>query len=450
MNSEKNSEKESHVMINSLLSSTKFLSFEKMTGEDLASIVYCLGQGFNGRRPRIAFVKDGRPSDTVRELEEELSSHYEVVALDRVQPDPRAADITTMALECDIEHIDLVIGLGGGSVMDSAKAIAMLARNGGNLEEYLGPNPHRAIERKGLPLLLVPTTAGTGSEATKVGVYTSSSGRKFTLSSPFLQADAAALSGALAATMPPSLTASTGFDALSHALESIWNKNATPLTLDAAIRSAGMVLRALPKAYQASLQQEQRIRMSGSSHTDIRRYFLGHDDDHEYGKNQSVNAVFLKMLEAAASAGIAFSITGTALVHALSFVLSEDWHVPHGAACAFTLEDAYRLQAEDPRVRASLEVLAREVFALGADKADKKEENRSGSHSDDLVARLLEHIVGLKATMGLPFTFENLGIKIDSEEIRKRFERALDDPKMANSMPQVTKDEVYALLEAKA
>ena len=88
--------------------------------------------------------------------------------------------------------------------------------------------------------------------------------------------------------------------------------------------------------------------------------------------------------------------------------------------------------------------------APGADKADKKEENRSTSHSDDLVARLLEHIVGLKAAMGLPFTFENLGIKIDSSEIRKRFERAFDDPKMANSMPQVTKDEVYALLEAKA
>lgn len=435
-------------MINALLSSTKFLSFEKMTGEDLASIVYCLGQGFNGKRPRIAFVKDGRPSDTVRELEEGLMSQYEVVALDRVQPDPRAADITTMALECDIEHIDLVIGLGGGSVMDSAKAIAMLARNGGNLEEYLGPNPHRAIERKGLPLLLVPTTAGTGSEATKVGVYTSASGRKFTLSSPFLQADAAALSGALAATMPPSLTASTGFDALSHALESIWNKNATPLTLDAAIRSAGMVLRALPKAYQASLQlqQAQGIRASDSSHADIRRYFLGHDD-HEYGKNQSANAVFLEMLEAAASAGIAFSITGTALVHALSFVLSEDWHVPHGAACAFTLEDAYRLQAKDPRVRASLEVLARQVFAPAAGEV---KENKGAGKTDGLVVRLLEHIVGLKATMGLPFTFENLGIKIDSDEIRKRFERAFDDPKMANSMPSVTKDEVYALLEAKA
>jgi alcohol dehydrogenase class IV len=431
-------------MINSLLSSTKFLSFEKMTSEDLVSIVYCLGCGFDKAKPRVALIKDKRPSDAVWELEEGLSAHYDVVMLDRVQQDPRAADITAMVSECDIENVNLVIGIGGGSVMDSAKALAMLAENGGNLEDYLGPNPRRTIQRKGLPLLLVPTTAGTGSEATKVGVYTAPSGRKFTLGSPFLQADAAVLSGALAATMPPSLTASTGFDALSHALESIWNKNATPLTLDAAIRAATMVLRALPHAYQASLTKAQGFQVCDADNSTISNYFL--EDNKSHNENQSVNAVFLKMLEAATSAGIAFSITGTALVHALSFVLSEDWHIPHGAACAFTLDDAYRLQARDRRVKASLEILANHVLSPRNQETDK---DRQYLQSDDPVEQLIAHIVGLKTAMKLPSTFGDLGIEIDREQIKKRFERAFDDPKMANSMPQVTQDEIYALLEAK-
>jgi alcohol dehydrogenase class IV len=258
----------------------------------------------------------------------------------------------------------------------------------------------------------VPTTAGTGSEATRVGVYTAGSGRKYTLGSPLLQADAALLSGALSASMPPSLTASTGFDALSHALESIWNKNATPLSLDASVRAALMVLAALEPAYDASVQAAAGARP------------------------ESHNAIALAMLEAAAAAGVAFSTTGTALVHALSFVLSEDWHVPHGTACAFTLEDAYRLQYRDPEV-------ARRLAELGLAALP-------GSRPDDAVQLLLERILVLKRKMGLPSTFAELGVKIEKKEIRPRFERAFEDPKMANSLPAARPEEIYAMLEGKA
>jgi alcohol dehydrogenase class IV len=400
-------------MLNALLSPTRFVSFEEMSPEELAAAALYLGA--SGGRPvprRVALVRDARPSAAVDALAAGLAARFELVTLDRVQPNPLAADISAMARDCGLSSVDLVIGLGGGSVMDSAKALAMLAENGGDLEDYLGATPKRKIERKGRPLILVPTTAGTGSEATRVGVYTSGSGRKYTLGSPLLQADAALLSGSLSASMPPSLMASTGFDALSHALESIWNKNATPLSLDASNRAALMVLAALEPAYDASVEAA-----AGK-------------------KPASRNATALAMLEAAAAAGVAFSTTGTALVHALSFVLSEDWHVPHGTACAFTLEDAYRLQCRDPEV-------ARRLAAVGLAAIP-------GSRPENAAQLLLERILVLKRKMGLPSTFAELGVKLERKEVRARFERAFEDPKMANSLPAARPEEVYAMLEGKA
>ena len=406
-------------MLNALLSPTKFFSFEEMSPADLAAAAYYLGASGRARRSegredplRVALVRDARPSAAVDALAAGLSARFDLVTLDRVQPNPLASDISAMARDCELSSLDLVIGLGGGSVMDSAKALAMLAENGGQLEDYLGAAPSRKIERKGRPLILVPTTAGTGSEATKVGVYTSGSGRKYTLGSPLLQADAALLSGALCASMPPSLTASTGFDALSHALESIWNKNATPLTLDASVRAALMVLDALEPAFDASVAAAAGEKMA------------------------SHNAIALRMLEAAAAAGVAFSTTGTALVHALSFVLSEDWHVAHGTACAFTLEDAYRLQSRDPEIERRLAVVGLAAIP--------------GSRQENAAGLLLERILKLKKKMGLPSSFAELGVKLDKKDIKKRFERAFEDPKMANSLPAAQPAQIYAMLEGKA
>ena len=393
-------------MLHEFLSPTKFHSCERITPEDFAQCVFYLGRGPR----RVAFVRDARPSPQIDELVSALRGRFDVVVLDRVRPDPLASDITEMGTMCDLESVGLVVGMGGGSVMDSAKALAMLAANGGRLEDYLGPGASRTIGKKCKPLLLVPTTAGTGSEATKVGVYTSEAGRKYSLGSPLLQADAALLCGSFAAGMPQALTASTGFDALSHALESLWNKNASPLTIEAATSAAAMVLKALPAAYEASAAASAG------------------------GPVPNGDAIALRMLEAAAAAGVAFSITGTALVHALSFVLSEDWHVPHGVACAFTLEDAYRLQSRDPEIAQRLSRVAEAAGLAGGNPA----------------STLLDTILRLKASMRLPRSFRDLRIDIASGDIEARFARSFDDPKMANSHPAADPAEIYAMLKAKA
>ncbi len=407
-------------MLNVLLSPTKFVSFVDMSPGDLAQAVFFVGEGRNpGTGLRVVLVRDSRASPMIDELGAGLAARYDLVVLDRIQPNPLARDISIMADECDLARVDVVVGIGGGSTMDSAKALAMLAGNGGDLEGYLGPSPARTVQRKGRPLILVPTTAGTGSEATKVGVYTAASGRKFTLASPYLQADAALLSGSLAASMPPVLVASTGFDALSHALESLWNKNATPVTIEAATEAAVMILKTLPTAYDAA----------------VKTATMPTDGASKAAMTATRNGIALKMLEAAASAGIAFSITGTALVHALSFVLSEDWHVPHGTACAFTLEDAYRLQAVDPEIESRLAAIGVRLYP-----------DTPGS---SMSIRLLDRIIALKKEMKLPSKFSDLGISINEKLIVQSFGRAFDDLKMANSYPVVSPAQIYSMLGAK-
>ncbi len=407
-------------MLSSLTSPTRFVVRDSLSPEEFADAVFYL----SGGEVRVAVVVDGRAFAERDALVAALRARMDTIVLDRVRPDPRAADID--AMRASMGSVGAVVGIGGGSVLDSAKALGMLAANGGSLGEYLGAAPARSIERKGPPVLLVPTTAGTGSEATKVGVYTADSGRKYTLASPFLQADAALLIGELAAGMPPSLAASTGFDALSHALESLWNKNATPLTVKAATEAAVAVLSAIGPAYEASA-----AKAAGTPLPDA-------------------NARSRRMLEAAAMAGFAFSRTGTAMVHALSFVLSEEWHVPHGAACAFTLEDAFRLALAEPVVLGRLAHVAARAAASGALAGAEGLDPTRPAEAPKLSAALFAAVLRMKRNMRLPANFSDLGLSVDRADIRRLFDRAFDDPKMANTFPAVDRAAVLAFLEAKA
>lgn len=394
-------------MLSSLLCPTRVLAFESISPEDFVKAIVYLGRG----PARPAVVVDGRPFPERDELVEALKGELGAIVLDRVSPDPLASDIDAMLETEGIKELGLVVGIGGGSVLDSAKALAALAPSGMKLAQCLGPKPERRIEAKGLPLLLVPTTAGTGSEVTKVGVYRDGSGRKHTLGSPYLQADAALLVGSLAAAMPASLAASTGFDALSHALESLWNRNATAATIEAATGAAVAVLSRIDALYDAS------------------------------SSGRRDRAAALAMLEASTMAGFAFAITGTAMGHALSFVLTEEWRVPHGAACAFTIEDCFRWALRDAEIR---DRLTRVGLLSAASRG------ASGASLPDPAAALLERILGLKKKMGLASSFRELGVSLGSGDLRSLFARAFDDPKMANTRPAADPEAVYAFLEAKA
>lgn len=399
-------------MLQSLLTPVKIISCPELDAKTLETVIR-FATGIGERKLKIAIVRDGYPMQARTALIEGIRESADILELTDVSPNPKTCDIDRMMEGNNVLPCDAVVGIGGGSVLDSAKAVAMLSVNGGKLDEYLGPNPPRKIEKKGLPLILIPTTAGTGSEVTKVGVFTSTTGRKFTLGSPFMLADAALLCGAMTHSMPPSLTAATGFDALDHALESIWNKNATAITRMAAVDAAIDVLGVLDSAYDASTRLDKPL----SGDRGIRQ----------------------KMLEASCKAGVAFSITGTAAGHALSFILSEEWHIPHGAACAFTLEDVYRLAMHDGAVMKELAKIAVHFFA----------DTKNTQDGETLCNLLLGKILEMKNRMRLSATFSALGITLKKEDIPGYFDRSFTDPKMLNQLPPATPELVYAFLGAK-
>jgi len=160
------------------------------------------------------------------------------------EPAPEQADEAgRLARE---RSLDLVIGLGGGSAMDMAKAAAVLAANGGRAEDYIGVE---LVPHQGLPKLMVPTTAGTGSEVTWTAVFTMrAEKRKGGINSPYLYPETALLDPELTFDLPPEATAYTGLDALAHAVESYVSQRANPVSDMYALKAVELIGRFLERA----------------------------------------------------------------------------------------------------------------------------------------------------------------------------------------------------------
>jgi len=386
-------------MIEQTITGTKIIRMNHLSATDMDKLIfYCCDQQAN-----ICFIVDNNPLQSRDSMLAELKKIRNINVLNKVFPDPKVDDIMAMVEELKGKKIDLVIGIGGGSSMDSAKAIAAILSNGGELNDYLGAEATRKIEKRDLKLILIPTTAGTGSEVTKVGVYTSRHGRKYTLGNPLIQADIAVLVTEYVLGLPPDITAFTAFDALSHALETIWNRNSTQLTDKIAVESAVYILKWMETAYDSSITGTAEGRA--------------------------------EMLEGACMAGIAFNMTGTAAIHAISFILSEEWHIPHGVACAFMMEDVFLLNISDMKTRQLLVQVAEALF--GKDDEEK------------LITALLDRIIELKKKFGLPFSFKDMNIELNENRIDGLFNKTLDDPKMKNNIIPVSKEKLFELINNK-
>jgi len=200
------------------------------------------------------------------------------------------------------ENCDIVISIGGGSCIDTAKTVAVLATNGGFIGEYMGGK--RIAEQAPIPHIAIPTTAGTGSEATDVTVITNTSNDvKMMVKQPAFMPEIAIVDPLLTISSPKSVTSATGVDALSHAIEAYLSKKAQPMTDMLALTAMKLIINNLLTAYNDGENQDAREAMSLGS----------------------------------LQAGLAFSNASVCLVHGMSRPIGALFHVPHGISNAMLL-----------------------------------------------------------------------------------------------------------------
>jgi len=271
------------------------------------------------------------------------------------------------------EKCDFVIGLGGGSPLDSAKAIAAMSVNPGKIPDYCGKEIGGSVP----PIAAIPTTAGTGSETTRFTVISDPvTDVKMLLRGDRLVPTVAVLNPAFTLQMPKSVTASTGLDALTHAVEAYTSVKAMPFTDPYALSAVQLIMRNLPEAYKNGTSAEARE----------------------------------AMMTAAFEAGVCINNSSVTLVHGMSRPIGALFHVPHGMSNAMLLGVCLPFAKEGTPERFA--DLGRAIGAAGADTPD-----------DEAGSLFLDKVNALVSCCEIPTLWE-YGVDHDA------FEKAI--PKMAS------------------
>ena len=227
------------------------------------------------------------------------------IAIETTDSNPELQQIHEIHQKYKNAKFDLVIGLGGGSVLDSAKVLSVLLKQKNNnisLADILRDN--KAFEEKRLPLVLIPTTAGTGAEVTPFAtVWDHPFNKKRSFSSQVIIPDCVILDPNLTLSAPIDITIECALDTCSHAMETLWNKNATESSIALANEALRLFATALPEILKNPNNLPSRTLMQKASLT----------------------------------AGLAIGISRTAIAHSISYPLTLHFGVPHGLACSFTL-----------------------------------------------------------------------------------------------------------------
>src|SRR5579875_1062032 len=248
----------------------------------------------------------------VRPIQDALeSSGFQVSLFDDLVQNPRDSDCLAGALQFRDAAADAVVAIGGGSAMDTGKTIALCGPNGGAPAEYAdGKRPYTNVA----PMICVPTTAGTGSEVTRSAVITeSATHRKMTLKHTTLRPILAILDPVLTLSVPPSVTAATGVDALVHAIEGYTCQVTNPISQAFGAKAMQTIVPSLPVAF--------------------------HD-----GQNMEARQT---MLEGSLLAGLCFGSADVAAVHCLAEALGGLYDTPHGVANAVFLPYVLRVNAAE-------------------------------------------------------------------------------------------------------
>ncbi len=268
-----------------------------------------------------SFCKNGVADEFLR-----LGGGKIVEIFSDIRPNPTTDNVNDCVRLMREVDADFAVALGGGSPMDCCKAACAIARGDDNIEPYhsLG-KPISAKEA--IPMIAVTTTSGTASEVTNISVLTDiNQNLKQPMNDPAMYPKIAVIDPELTLTVPPQVTASTGLDVLSHAIESYWSTLNQPICSACSIYAARLVFEWLEKAYTEPENLTARE----------------------------------KMAEASIVAGVAFSHPRTTGSHACSFPLTNIYGIPHGEACAFTLDYFVKFNAKHADSNGRLDALAKD------------------------------------------------------------------------------------------
>lgn len=280
-----------------------------------------------------SFCKNGVADEFLR-----LGGGKIVEIFSDIRPNPTTDNVNDCVRLMREVDADFAVALGGGSPMDCCKAACAIVRGDDNIEPYHSSGKPIS-EKEAIPMIAVTTTSGTASEVTNISVLTDiNQNLKQPMNDPAMYPKIAVIDPELTLTVPPQVTASTGLDVLSHAIESYWSTLNQPICSACSIYAARLVFEWLEKAYTEPENLTARE----------------------------------KMAEASIVAGVAFSHPRTTGSHACSFPLTNIYGIPHGEACAFTLDYFVKFNAKHADSDGRLDALAKDCgFDSAYEMADE-------------------------------------------------------------------------------
>lgn len=351
--------------------------------------------GALGKRP--LFITGRTSARRCGALDRIQAAFPDAPVFDAVEENPSTETCEAGAALCRERGCDVVVGIGGGSPMDTAKVIAMLACNPGRCEDYFGRD---VFTQGNLPIVAVPTTAGTGSEVTQFTIITDTDRNvKMLIASPRIIPRIAIVDPLMTMTMPQAITAATGIDALTHAIEAYVSVKAHAISDALALHAIGLIAAHLRQAWCNADNVEARVGMS----------------------------------TAALEAGLAFSNASVALVHGMARPIGAYFHIGHGLSNAVLLPTVVEFS-----IPGNVKRYADIAAALG--------ERVEGLSLLDAAARAPKALTRLNEDLRVP-SLRGLGIeqKALEEVVGQMAQDALASGSPGNNPRKATKDEIVEL-----
>lgn len=379
------------------MSTYYFLPTRNVFGNGASDEAGELMASLGGKNPMIVtdkFLAEFGMADRIADILKSAGLNPHIFA--GAEPNPTDKNVEAGVADFKAANCDSIVSLGGGSSHDCAKGIGLVISNGGRIHDYEG------VDRSSnpmVPLMAINTTAGTASEITRFCIITDTSRKvKMAIVDWRVTPQIAINDPDLMKGMPPSLTAATGMDALTHAVEAYVSTAATPLTDSAAIKAISMIAEYLPKAVANGLDMDARDKMAYAQYL----------------------------------AGAAFNNASLGYVHAMAHQLGGYYNLPHGVCNAILL----------PFVEEFNMIAKQERFA---DIAEAMGENIDGLNPTEAASAAIYAIKSLSQLIGIPETLKDLGVKPEDFDIMA--ENAMKDACMATNPRTATKAQVIDIFQ---